>query len=143
MSRGFTLVELVVALAILAMMAALAAPAVGSLGREDPRARLGREVVTLLERSRATALERGEPVSVTLDPATGRYWVALEGDVPDDLVTGSLQLPPDVRLYAAQPRLRFSFYPTGGCDPDTVVVRGGESAVLVTADRWTGAPYAR
>ena len=72
------MIELVVVIALMAIIAGVSAPALASLDR--PRNTSGIDaVVTLLRRSRAMAIQRATVVTVTIDPATARYWV----DPPD------------------------------------------------------------
>lgn len=80
--RGFTLVELMVVLALLGIMAAVGAPALlGAI----PGMRVGgaaREVLADLRLARTMAVEKGTPVVVQFDAASGSYVVALDQNVP-------------------------------------------------------------
>jgi general secretion pathway protein H len=85
--RGFTLLELVVALGLLTLMMGLVAPNIyGSWQRERERAGV-RQLVTTLRSARSVAATRHRRVRVFLDLATGRC--QLEGSSrPVDLSRG-------------------------------------------------------
>jgi prepilin-type N-terminal cleavage/methylation domain-containing protein len=136
-SRGLTLVEVVVVLAIVGISAAVALPALGGLVAADPSP--AAPLARLLDRSRRTAMERALPVTVTLLPATGRYWVwADSAETRAGLADGTLALGPGVRLAARDRRVRIRFDPAGRADGDSVAVWSAEGADLVTVDPWTG-----
>jgi type IV fimbrial biogenesis protein FimT len=136
-SRGLTLIELVVVLAIVGVSAAVALPAFGRLLDDEPSP--AAPVVELLERARRTAMERAVRVTVTVIPASGRYWVWADGDdARAPLADGVLALPAGARLAASGLRARVRFDPGGHAAGDTVVVWSATGAELVSADRWTG-----
>jgi general secretion pathway protein H len=124
--RGFTLVELMVALAIGGLLMALALPA-GTRMYDNIRYRQTvREVVTLLATARYLALDRGEAQDVLVNP--GQRWVRLN----DETAT----LPGSVRLavHSARELNRdgigvIRFYPEGGAS-------GG--GVDIESDRGSG-----
>lgn len=135
MKRGFTLVEVMVVIAILGITAAAVVPALARAAAEDDLTRSARIVGDLLEGARTRALEQATPVSVTLVPETGRYWVVV-GAMRD---SGALALDPGVRLQAASPRPSVRFDPLGTADGDSVMLVGPSGARGLSLDRWTGA----
>jgi prepilin-type N-terminal cleavage/methylation domain-containing protein len=137
MTRGFTLAEIVVVLALLGIMAAVAVPAFTRLDAEDDATRAAGDVVRVLHAARRTALERAVTASVVVDPTDGRYWVSL-GDAAADGDSGTLALPAGVTLLGPEPRARFVFQPNGTVVGDSLVLRGPARTALVTVDRWTG-----
>jgi len=114
-SRGFTLVELIVALAVAAILLAMAVPSLGDLLRNNRLAAANNELVTSLNVARAEALRRGRPVTVCASAdqrscassnnwATG--WVVFE----DTVNTGAPSAPTaaraadyDTRMIAVSP----------------------------------------
>ena len=63
-SRGFTLVELLVTLAVAAILLALATPSFADLLRANRLAAANNALVTALNVARAEALRRGQPVTI-------------------------------------------------------------------------------
>jgi prepilin-type N-terminal cleavage/methylation domain-containing protein len=140
-ARGFTLVEIVVVLAIAGLAAAVAVPALGSVLRADssPSA----PVAELLDKARRSAMERERRVTVVVSPETGRYWVwadTLNGRT--SLASGILALGNGATFERTQPRLTVAFDALGAASGDTLVVRTAQGTDLVTADRWTGEVHA-
>jgi prepilin-type N-terminal cleavage/methylation domain-containing protein len=129
---GMTMIELVVVIALMAIIAGISAPALVSLDR--PRNVSGFDaVITLLKRSRSTAIHRATIVSVTVDPAMARYWV----DPPD--TTDVVNLPAGATLSARASRVHFRFAPNGQVITDEpLFVREGAAVKPVLVDLWTG-----
>lgn len=137
-ARGFTLVEVVVVIAILGIAAGAAVPALLRSDAGDPVDVSAREVVSLLRSARRAAVERSLPATVTIEPAGGRYWV--EVGVPfaaESVSAGVIPLPSGVRLVGLENRARFVFDPTGAGHGAQLSVQG-DGQVAITVDRWTG-----
>ena len=95
---GFTLIEIVVVLAILAVATALVLPAVGrGSAAVQLRSEAGR-VAALLRRGRLEAVTRRQPTRVTLDPA--RNTIALTAGNPERPLK-ELALPAGLRVKVA------------------------------------------
>jgi type II secretion system protein H len=138
--RGFTLVEMIVVLAILGITAAAVVPAFARAVHEDELTRATGQLERALVAARGRAIERAVSVTVTLVPETGRYWVRLaEGEALD---SGTVALDRGVRLVSAAPRPRFRFDPPGMADSDSLLVLGPTGARAVCVDRWTGEIHA-
>lgn len=110
--RGFTLVELMVALAILATVAALTPMALRPLRESVAYREAVRSLAGELRRARQQALREGRPVQVTLDTRNHRHGIEprLDG-----------RLDPALRLRAvvgaseqAEGRATITFLPDGG-----------------------------
>jgi prepilin-type N-terminal cleavage/methylation domain-containing protein len=143
MNRGFTLVEVAVAVLILGIVGMVTVPAFQGLLRHDGEVAAADEVVRVLRGARLAATERGAVVEVVVDPQGGRYWAWLHarpGEVAL-LRDSAFRLPPGTRLEGAGPRVRFLFRPAGAPMGGTVVVRSGEGVRVVGIDRWTGDPH--
>jgi type II secretion system protein H len=141
---GFTLVEVVIVLAILGIVAAVTAPSLATLGRQDELTEAANSVARLLRQARLAALERAVPVSAVIEPAGRKYLVSVESDdAPVILAQGSMPLPPSVRLLSDRPRVRFDFRPLGSAEPDSLAVTGDGGTALVGVDRWSGEVYVK
>jgi len=144
MTRGFTLIEMLVVLAILGITAAAVVPAFARATQEDEITRATREVEEVLLRARATALARAVTVRVTLVPATGRYWAALESaDDGMPLDSGVVDLTGGVRLQSPGDRATMRFGQLGVVDGDSLMVLGPTGAMALVLDRWTGEVHAQ
>lgn len=149
-TAGFTLVELIVVMALLAIAAALAAP---SLARSLRQRNLDQEAtrfVALTEYARAEAVSQGIPMTVWIDPNAQRYGVEpKEGFEGDQLRVREFALHPDVSLQLDKVALiggvatAVEFAPDGSpgeASVETVnLVDRFDSAVTIaqTKDRWS------
>ena len=136
MKRGFTLVEILVVLAILGITAAAVVPALARAPTEDDLTRAARALERVAAAARRTALERATPVAVTLVPESGRYWVHLSDGTAID--SGAIALDQGTRMRSAVPRPQFRFGPLGTADGDSLLLLGAGGAQSLVADRWTG-----
>lgn len=136
MRRGFTLVEVVVVIAILGITAAAVVPALARVATEDDLTAATRQLETVFASARGQAVERATSVGVTLVPETGRYWTTpVDGAVLD---SGRLTFPAGVRLQSRASRPTFRFDPLGTADGDSLVLVGTSGARAITVDHWTG-----
>jgi type II secretion system protein H len=134
--RGFTLVEILVVLAILGITAAAVVPALARATAEDDLTRAARTLERVVVAARATALERATTVGVTLVPESGRYWVRLPDGTTID--SGTIALDQGTRIHSAVPRPQFRFGPLGTADGDSLLLLAATGAQALVLDRWTG-----
>ena len=137
-SEGFTLVELIVVLAILAAIAALVAP---SFSRTIVSARLrsaASDVRTSLARGRALAVAGAEERAVAFDLSRGGFGVDNEAVrlLPDTIRLGAV-LPGEDRKERGNVRVRF--FPDGSGEEAEITVTARDGGTLrVTVDPLTG-----
>lgn len=137
---GFTLVEVVVVLAIVGVLLAVSVPALPSSEPDDALASASARIVRLLARARATAVERGEPVTLILVPDSARYVIRASDErvLSDSIVA----LPEGVSIEAGAPRIVVRWTVTGAVEADgmgqLLTLRTGNARVVVGLDRWSG-----
>lgn len=127
--RGFTVVELVVTLAVAAIVLATAVPSLATMVRNNRLAAASNELVTALQLARAEATRRGRPVSLCSsdDGATcaastqgwaGRRWLVFQdaassgapvtGGAGFELIRVFNGVEAGLALTSPQPYLRFA-----------------------------------
>lgn len=125
MSKGYTLVELIVVLVLLTMAAMLVAPAV--LRRDGAGA-----LAALIAQARATAIGRAEAVALRIEPSGAWRLDGLASTEAGAIALGRLPSPPATAL-------TLIFSPLGTCAPD---IETGAAAEPLRLDPLTceGAP---
>ena len=122
--RGFTGIEMVVALAITAIVAGTAVSALGSFAATFRLATTVRTLAQTIRETRARALAEGLPLEVRFD-ADARIWRVTT-------TSGTVRrwdpLPPSVRFVALPARARIRFDATGEAENGTITV-GARAAV--------------
>ncbi|GAB6041074.1 hypothetical protein JCM17961_17480 [Endothiovibrio diazotrophicus] len=130
---GFTLLELLVVMAIVGMLAALVAPRIGSSEGSLFRAQV-REAVAALNYARRSAIIQGYPAEAVLqpggvtDPGEG-HWVSrgvslsvLEGKVPE----------------GKDAPFKVTFFPEGGSSGGELALKLGTRTATIRIDAVTG-----
>jgi general secretion pathway protein H len=135
---GFTLVEVVVVLAILAVAAAVSVPALLARAEEPPIDAATRHFEMLFRLARDSALRSAAPVTVVIDSATARVWLTARGVAADPPEGTVLELPPGVRVQLGAARARFRFDAGGGAMGDSITLRGATETRRLTLDPWRG-----
>jgi len=150
-TRGFTLVEILLVLALLALGGAILLPSARALIDQKRSGDPEDVVATVLQQVRREAVLTGEEVVLRFEAGTQRFaWG--EASVPAGTGNGTMRvdfLRPgagNAVLIGGQlvetsvvPALRF--FPDGSCDPVRVQVRLGDGPARVFAiDPWTCAP---
>ena len=135
---GFTLLELILVLAVLAIAAAMAAPSLRQFGRGRGAGDCAAQIVALTHYARTQAVTDGAVYRLNLDPASGTFWLTVQragffeslgnefGRVftAPEGVTMECDLPP-------QPDgLYVEFWPTGRTQP--AVIRLTDTSNRVT-----------
>ena len=138
-SDGFTLVEMLIVIVILAIVSAVTVPALRSTP-DDEITSSAKALTTLMQRSRQTAVERGQTVSLVVDAENARYWATIiSPGNPDSVVSyGTIDLASGATLSADESRTRYVFAPSGAATGSPIVVRLDSRAAVITLDQWTG-----
>jgi Tfp pilus assembly protein FimT len=130
---------MLIVIVILAIVSAVTVPALRS-SPDDEITTSAKALTTLMQRSRQTAVERGQTVSLVVDAENARYWATIMSPGnPDSVVSyGTIDLAPGATLSADESRSRYVFAPSGGATGSPLVVRLDSRAAVITLDQWTG-----
>jgi general secretion pathway protein H len=139
MSRGFSLMELIVVLAILAVAAAVVAPSVGrTADGVRARAEVG-AVAAFLRSAREQAVARRQTLEVRADAATHALVVRPVGAEGEAAVQARRAVSPLLRIAADPPPARVTFFPHGmSSGARFVIAAPGPRAYVITVDALTG-----
>jgi prepilin-type N-terminal cleavage/methylation domain-containing protein len=96
-SRGFTLIELILVLAIIATIASIAIPAVANFEKHQRVGETADEIVALARWAQSEAVVRGITFRLNFNPGTGQYWVTRQNGASyenrfQDVQSGSMGL---------------------------------------------------
>jgi type II secretion system protein H len=138
---GFTLVEVIVVLAILGIMAAAVVPAYRNLAQSDELTQASDKIASVLRYARKTALQETTDLTLLVDPGSGRYWVY--ADSGESVIAGSWQMPEGIAISSSSPRPRFTFRRNGEAEGDSLLLRSGASTIVIWVHPWSGDVDAR
>ena len=139
MTRGFSLMELVVVLAILAIGAAVVAPGLGRAA-DDIRARseIG-AVAAFLRSAREHAVTRGQTMEVRVDDETHTLVMRQTGRAGDSAVQATRIVSSLVHIAAGAPAPSVTFLPHGmSTGARFSLATPGARAYVITVDTLTG-----
>ncbi|HSE62110.1 MAG TPA: GspH/FimT family pseudopilin [Thermoanaerobaculia bacterium] len=146
-SRGYTLIELLIVVAIVALMAFVAAPWFSRISQRNQLRSAAREIQTTLLAARMTAVRNNAPASVRILPAppeaahhSVQTW--LEGATPRQIA--GLEIPKNVRFVSLPPGDRVVFTADGRRTPagvlhQDIVIEGPVGSALanqITVQAW-------
>ena len=139
MTRGYSLMELMVVLAILAVAAAVVAPAVGRTA-EDVRVRAELAgLAAFLRTAREQAVTRQQTVEVTLDPGAQIIWSRRPGREGETGVQASRVVSSVLRVASDPAMPRLTFLPHGMSSGARFTIEApGPRAYVITVDPLTG-----
>ena len=139
-SRGVTLIELMVTIAVLAILAMLAAPSFADFFQRYRLRGAAEEVTSLVANARAEALMRNRNVGVVFS-GTGESWCVGAVSTPDP--TGGTLVPDvatcDCASTPAACTLGDRVTVVSGSEHDGVAVSSAASPAAIAFDRLTGA----
>lgn len=134
--RGFSLLELILVVAVLTIAATISAPSVGrTVDGVRARAEVG-AIAAFLRSARERAVSRQEPLEVTFD--VQGHALALRR-MNGGAAASSRALSARLRLRAATSPTRVTFYPQGRSSGGRVAIEApGPRTYLITVDALTG-----
>lgn len=139
MTRGFSLMELVVVLAVLSIGAAVVAPAVGrTADGVRARAEVG-AIAAFLRSAREQAVTRQHALEVLVDHDTHALVMRRVGRQEEAAVLASRAVSPLLRIEADPPPPRVTFLPHGmSSGARFAVAAPGSRAYVIAVDALTG-----
>lgn len=139
MVRGFSLMELVVVLAVLAVAAAVVAPGVGrTADGVRARAEVG-AVAAFLRSARQQAVTRRQAMEVRVDNETHTLIMRQAGHTGEATVQATRAVSSLLRIAADPPPPRVTFLPYGmSTGVRFAIATPGPSAYVITVDALTG-----
>jgi general secretion pathway protein H len=135
--EGFTLVELLVALAIVALVAALAFPGIQASSRSQNAETISREIVSRLRVSRTIAIARASPQSVVIAPGARQirfpdgFLLSVPQGVEMTIVTGQ-------ETVRAESEAVLAFLPNGSATGAELFVKDAASELKIEVNWLTG-----
>ena len=78
--RAFTLLELILVLAIIAIVVGMAVPRLHGFARGRQTAQCAEQIVALTRYARSQAITHGVPYRLNLDSSNGTYWLTMQQD---------------------------------------------------------------
>lgn len=142
--RGFSLIELIVVLALLGVVAAAVAPAMLRATTASPLDQAATSIADTLRDVRRGALQDARAASLIAETNSDRFWVVRQTMSGRDSVhEGRWSLPSGVTLAHVAGRAQWRFGPSGAPRPDSLVIRDSGGVRIVAVDPWTGAVTVR
>jgi general secretion pathway protein H len=131
--RGFSLLELIVVLAIMALAAVALAPITGNASRGITIDAAARDIAVELRAARAAAIYANRETDFTIDAVARRYW---SGAAPRPK-----SLPDGIAAAFAQgegSRAMIRFFPDGSASGGRILLSGAGRAAAIEVDALTG-----
>ncbi len=147
-TAGFTLLELMIVLAILAMGSVLLIPSIGNMSSRTFTAQV-REVNALLNYTRRTAVVTGQPANVQFFPAEDEDEVSpsVSETIESSLSSGERWQARGIELayedstelqHEVDDGITITFFPEGGSTGGSLILSLGEREAVISIDPFSG-----
>ena len=123
--RAFTLIEVMIVVAIIGLMAAIGAPSLLAMIQKDGMRKAESDVVELLGDARAAAILKGQNTDVSFRPADNRLESSIGKSVtlPDGIAMEGIGI--NLMDFSETEVSRVRFFPNGTSDELTLVLHSG------------------
>jgi prepilin-type N-terminal cleavage/methylation domain-containing protein len=127
--RAFTLIEMMIVVAIIGLVAAMGVPSILQALRKDGMRKVVSDVKEVLGNARARAIFSGKNTEVVFHPLEKRIESTA---LPDGVDIAML----DINLldFGASDEARVRFFPNGTCDELTLVLHSGDEWQKITLE---------
>jgi general secretion pathway protein H len=147
-NSGFTLIEVMIVVAIVGMIAAMGLPSLAGLLRKDGMRKAVSNISETCETARANAIFKAEPVAVIIDPVAGTFAaesgiakgsaMVAQGKLPDGISIDALGI--NSMDFTQSKVARVFFYPDGTSDEMLMVLHGRDGWRKISLEFATGLP---
>src|SRR5450755_4736764 len=124
--QAFTLIEIMIVVAIIGLMAAISAPSLLAMLQRDGMRKAVYDVTKLFNDVRADAILKGRNANVSFHPADNRLDSSTGESVtlPDGIAMEGIGI--NLKDFSQTEESRVWFFPNGTCDELTLVLHSGD-----------------
>jgi type II secretion system protein H len=132
--RAFTLIEIMIVVAIIGLMAAISVPSLLAVLQKDGMRKAVGDVTDLLRDARTQAILNGQNTSVSFRPADNRLDSSIGKSVtlPDGIAMEGIGI--NLMDFSQTEESRVWFFPNGTCDELTLVLHSGDDWRKITLE---------
>ncbi len=132
--QAFTLIEIMIVVAIIGLMAAISAPSLLAMVQKDGMRKAVGDVTALLGDARAQAILKGQTTDVSFHPADNRLDSSIGKSVtlPDGIAMEGIGI--NLMDFSQTEESRVRFFPNGTCDELTLVLHSGDDWRKITLE---------
>jgi prepilin-type N-terminal cleavage/methylation domain-containing protein len=132
--QAFTLIEIMIVVAIIGLMAAISAPSLLAMLQRDGMRKAIYDVTELLGDARAQAILKGQNTYVSFHPADNRLDSSIGKSVtlPDGIAMEGIRI--DLKDLSEQEESQVWFFQNGTCQELTLVLHSGADVREITLD---------
>ena len=132
--RAFTLIEIMIVVAIIGLIAAMGVPSMIQMLRKDGMRKAVGDTTDLLGNARAQAILKNETTYVSFRPADNRLDSSIGKSVtlPDGIAMEAIGI--NLMDFSQTEESRVRFFPNGTCDELTLVLHSGTDWRKITLE---------
>jgi prepilin-type N-terminal cleavage/methylation domain-containing protein len=132
--RAFTLIEIMIVVAIIGVIATVSVPSLLGMMRKDGMRKAVSQVKELLATARAQAILKNETTTVSFRPADNRVDSSVGKSVtfPDGIAMEGIGI--NLMDFSQVEESHVKFFPNGTCDELTLILHSGDDREKITLD---------